>query len=230
MFSSTFHTSYFNPKHCSHMSNLMTFKTSQWHWNIHSYCPEPPGLRRPQKSHSTAGWPEPRATSPAVPFAGSGQEQLALRDGSTALGLLPQLAEWVQCHRPALLDLAIQLVEDQLVACSRVGESLPTISLSSSFSSSSSPCPTSTSSPRPVPLPRSRPPGPFWGPPRVGQRQTCQRARELCPGGRGTPPQRRTQLLSLRSPHANLLPHSLPLGQRRGLGRPAGVAGTQSIL
>uniref|UniRef100_A0A9J8DD92 SCAN box domain-containing protein n=1 Tax=Cyprinus carpio carpio TaxID=630221 RepID=A0A9J8DD92_CYPCA len=38
-------------------------------------------------------------------------------------------AQWVQCHRPASLDLAIQLAEDQLAACSGVGEPLPSISL-----------------------------------------------------------------------------------------------------
>ncbi len=39
-------------------------------------------------------------------------------------------AQWVQCHRPASLDLAIQLAEDQLVACHGVGETLPSVSLS----------------------------------------------------------------------------------------------------
>ncbi len=33
-------------------------------------------------------------------------------------------AQWVQCHRPASLDLAIQLAEDQMVACHGVGELL----------------------------------------------------------------------------------------------------------
>ncbi len=45
-------------------------------------------------------------------------------------------AQWVQCHRPASLDLAIQLAEDQMVACHGVGETLPSVSLflpSSSF-------------------------------------------------------------------------------------------------
>ncbi len=39
-------------------------------------------------------------------------------------------AQWVQCHRPASLDLAIQLAEDQMVACHGVGETLPSVSLS----------------------------------------------------------------------------------------------------
>ncbi len=39
-------------------------------------------------------------------------------------------AQWVQCHRPASLDLAIQLAEDQIVACHGVGETLPSVSLS----------------------------------------------------------------------------------------------------
>ncbi len=38
--------------------------------------------------------------------------------------------QWVQCHRPASLDLAIQLAEDQMVACHGVGETLPSVSLS----------------------------------------------------------------------------------------------------
>ncbi len=63
------------------------------------------------------------------------------------IGRLPRkTAEWVQFHRPVSLDLAIQLAEDQMVACPRVGESLPAVSLSS---------PTVSSSPCPVPLPRS---------------------------------------------------------------------------
>lgn len=33
------------------------------------------------------------------------------------ISYLPRkMAEWVQCHRPVLLDLAIQLAEDQMVA------------------------------------------------------------------------------------------------------------------
>ncbi len=39
-------------------------------------------------------------------------------------------AQWVQCNRPASLDLAIQLAEDQMVACHGVGETLPSVSLS----------------------------------------------------------------------------------------------------
>ncbi len=61
---------------------------------------------------------------------------------------LPQkTAQWVQCHRPASLDLAIQLAKDQMVACHGVGETLPSISLSLPSSSSFSP---------PTFLPRSR--------------------------------------------------------------------------
>ncbi len=61
---------------------------------------------------------------------------------------LPQkTAQWVQYHRPASLDLAIQLAEDQMVACHGVGETLPSVSLSLPSSSSFSP---------PTFLPRSR--------------------------------------------------------------------------
>ncbi len=82
------------------------------------------------------------------------------------IGRLPKkTAEWVQCHCPASLDLAIQLAEDQMVACPGVGESLPAVSLSLSSH-------TVSSSPRPVPLPRSR----LGIPPRVP------------PRGRGGPP------------------------------------------
>lgn len=42
--------------------------------------------------------------------------------------------QWVQCHRPTSLDLAIQLAEDQMVVCSGVGESLPFVCLSLSLS------------------------------------------------------------------------------------------------
>ncbi|XP_058624167.1 uncharacterized protein LOC131535173 [Onychostoma macrolepis] len=50
------------------------------------------------------------------------------------IGRLPRkTAEWVQCHRPTSLDLAIQLAEDQMVACPGVGESLPAVSLSLSL-------------------------------------------------------------------------------------------------
>ncbi len=55
-------------------------------------------------------------------------------------------AQWVQCHRPASLDLAIQLAEDQMVACHGVGEPLPSVSLSLSSPSVSPP----------ILLPRSR--------------------------------------------------------------------------
>ncbi len=48
-------------------------------------------------------------------------------------------AQWVQCHRPTSLDLAIQLAEDQMAACHGVGESLPSVSLSLPPSSSFSP-------------------------------------------------------------------------------------------
>ncbi len=39
-------------------------------------------------------------------------------------------AEWVQCHRRTSLTQAIQLAEDHLVACPRVGEPLTNLSLS----------------------------------------------------------------------------------------------------
>ncbi|XP_026093228.1 uncharacterized protein LOC113065891 [Carassius auratus] len=59
-------------------------------------------------------------------------------------------AQWVQCHRPTSLNQAIQLAEDQMVACPGVGDPLPSASLSSSLSSPP------LSLPKSVPLPRSR--------------------------------------------------------------------------
>ncbi len=138
--------------------------------------PEPPGLRRPKASHPPAGRPEPRAAPPALPFAGAGGERPALRDGSPAPGRLPQMAVGrgrrrrtnhrpcgagaIYCAAPqedravgpvpppASLDLAIQLAEDQMVACHGVGETLPSVSLSLSLPSPSFSPPTF--------LPRSR--------------------------------------------------------------------------
>ncbi|XP_056622428.1 uncharacterized protein LOC130435669 [Triplophysa dalaica] len=47
------------------------------------------------------------------------------------VGRLPRkTAQWVQCHRPSTLAQAIQLAEDQLVACPRVGGPLMSSSLS----------------------------------------------------------------------------------------------------
>ncbi|XP_067296075.1 uncharacterized protein [Pseudorasbora parva] len=71
-----------------------------------------------------------------------------------------QTAQWVQCHRPTSLNQAIQLAEDQLVACLGVGEHLPSASLS--LSPAKNP-PLS----RPIPFPRSRggvppKPAPRW--------------------------------------------------------------------
>lgn len=59
-------------------------------------------------------------------------------------------AQWVQCHQPTSLDQAIQLAEDQMVACPGVGEPLPLVSLSPPPSLSPSPSPS-----KPVPAPRS---------------------------------------------------------------------------
>ncbi|XP_056618139.1 uncharacterized protein LOC130432669 [Triplophysa dalaica] len=65
------------------------------------------------------------------------------------VGRLPRkTAQWVQCHRPSSLAQAIQLAEDQLVACPGVGVPLTTSSLSPTINPSPST--------RPVPFPRSR--------------------------------------------------------------------------
>ncbi len=65
-------------------------------------------------------------------------------------------AQWVQCHRPMSLDLAIQLAEDQMAACHGVGEPLPSVSLSLPPSSSFSP-PSFLPRPRAGVLPRAQP-------------------------------------------------------------------------
>ncbi|XP_077091535.1 uncharacterized protein LOC143743618 [Siphateles boraxobius] len=85
-------------------------------------------------------------------------------------------AQWVQCHRPTSLDQAIQLAEDQLVACPGVGEPLPT-SLSLSLPSPS------LSLSRPVPAPRSR--GGF--PPRPAPRWRTSPAADPAPASRAPP-------------------------------------------
>ncbi len=115
-------------------------------------------------------------------------------------------AQWVQCHRPASLDLAIQLAEDQMVACHGVGEPLPSVSL---FLSSPSVSP-------PILLPRSR----------AGVRS--RRPGEPTPGRRGQPARAPRSCPFLRGLHANSLSHFPPLGWRGSLGRPVGVAGTRA--
>ncbi len=127
-------------------------------------------------------------------------------------------AQWVQCHRPASLDLAIQLAEDQMVACHGVGETLPSVSLSLSppllF----------------LPLPSCPGPVPAWFPepsPDGGEaRLRSRRPREPTPGRRGRP----LLFPFPRSLHANSLSPFPPLGWRGSLGRPAGVAGTRATL
>ncbi len=131
---------------------------------------------------------------------------------------LPQkTAQWVQCRRPASLDLAIQLAEDQMVACHGVGETLPSISLSLPSSSSFSP---------PTFLPRSR----AGVLPRAQPRWRGGPAPEPTPGRRGQPARAPSQFPFPRGLRANSLSHFPPLGWWGGLGRPVGVAGTRATL
>ncbi len=139
------------------------------------------------------------------------------------IALLPKkTTQWVQCHCPASLDLAIQLAEDQMVACHGVGETLPSVSLSLS--------------PPLLCLPLSSYPGPVpaWFPepsPDGGEgRLRSRRPREPTAGRRGRPA--RAPLLSPVSPVSprNSLSPFPPLGWRGSLGRPAGVAGTRATL
>ncbi|XP_052398583.1 uncharacterized protein LOC127946212 isoform X2 [Carassius gibelio] len=118
-------------------------------------------------------------------------------------------AQWVQCHRPASLDLAIQLAEDQLAACSGVGEPLPAVSLSLSVSPS-------PPTPKSLPLPRSR----WVGPPRAAPRWRV--AMEPAAGARGptrgmAAPQRRG---SEDTPAASPRQSPEPLPATRAAGRP----------
>ncbi len=131
-------------------------------------------------------------------------------------------AQWVQCHRPTSLDLAIQLAEDQMAACHGVGETLPSVSLSLPSSSSFSP---------PSFLPRSRAacyPGP--SPDGGEDRHRSRRPWEPTPGRRGQPARAPLLFPFLRGLHANSLSHFPPLGWRGSLGRPVGVAGTRATL
>ncbi|XP_060783177.1 uncharacterized protein LOC132890378 [Neoarius graeffei] len=66
-------------------------------------------------------------------------------------------AEWVQCHRPASLDQAVELAEDHMAAVSVAGQQTASSLLSSSLSLSPSP---PVSHPHPVPPPRRRGPAP----------------------------------------------------------------------
>ncbi len=130
-------------------------------------------------------------------------------------------AQWVQCHRPASLDLAIQLAEDQMVACHGVGETLPSVSLSLPSPSVSPPF----SSPGPMPawFPEPSPDG--------GEgRPRSRRPQEPTAGRRGRLARAPLLVPFPQSLHANSLSHFPPLGWRGSLGRPVGVAGTRAIL
>ncbi len=125
-------------------------------------------------------------------------------------------AQWVQCHRPASLDLAIQLAEDQMVACHGVGETLPSVSLSLSSPSVSPP----------IFLPRSR----AGVVPRAQPRWRGEPAPESAAG------RAHAREAGSASPSSALIPvppgsprqFLVPLGWRGSLGRPAGVAGTRA--
>ncbi len=125
--------------------------------------------------------------------------------------------QWVQCHRPTSLDLAIQLAEDQMTACHGVGESLPSVSLSLPPSSSISP---------PFFLPRSRAgvlprAQPRWrggpAPESAAVRAHAREAGSASPSSAlfPVPPGSPRQFLG-------------PLGSQGSLGRPVGVAGTRA--
>ncbi|XP_052435979.1 zinc finger protein 444-like [Carassius gibelio] len=131
-------------------------------------------------------------------------------------------AQWVQCHRPASLDLAIQLAEDQLAACSGVGEPLPAVSLSLSVS------------PSPPLRNLSLSLGPVgWGHrglrPAGGWRWSLRPGPEVPHEGWPLPSDGGVKTLRLL-PHVNPLSHFLPLGQWGDPGQPAGVAGIRATL
>ncbi len=99
-------------------------------------------------------------------------------------------AQWVQCHRPASLDLAIQLAEDQMVACHGVGETLPSVSLS--LPSPSFSPPTFLPRSRAGVVPRAQPrwrggPAPESTPARAHAREAGSAAAIPVPPGLSTP-------------------------------------------
>ncbi|XP_056598991.1 uncharacterized protein LOC130417451 [Triplophysa dalaica] len=119
-------------------------------------------------------------------------------------------SQWVQCHRPTMLAQAIQLAEDQLVACPGAGVALP--SLSPSLPSVSS------LSTRPVPFPRSR--GNFY--PRPAPRTRF--SQEAGPNGAARSPEGSYHRPG-NNAHASSLPSASPR-QFGGLLPAAGAAGT----
>ncbi len=127
--------------------------------------------------------------------------------------------QWVHCHRPTSLDLAIQLAEDQMAACHGVGESLPSVSLSLPPSSSFSP-PSFLPRSRAGVLPRAQP---RWrGGPAPESAAVRAHAREA---GSASP-----SSASIPVPPGSPRQFLVPLGWRGSLGRPVGVAGTRATL
>ncbi len=132
-------------------------------------------------------------------------------------------AQWVQCHRPASLDLAIQLAEDQMVACHGVGETLPSVSLSLSLPLLGLPL---SSFPGPVPA--------WFLEPSLDGEETGNRSRrpgEPTPGRRGQPA-RAPRVIPVSSGVSTPIPCPTfpPLGWRGSLGRPVGVAGDPGFI
>lgn len=130
--------------------------------------------------------------------------------------LLPKkAAQWVQCHRLTSQVLAIQLAEDQMLACLGVGEPLPSISLSPP-NPVVSPC---FSLSKPVPLPRSRTNLPSRAPPcwRRGQPQELHAGPSALPRGAGP-----TSPDTISAPVSPLSPRQFldPLPATRVVGRP----------
>ncbi len=127
-------------------------------------------------------------------------------------------AQWVQCHRPASLDLAIQLAEDQMTTCH---DTLPSVSFSLPSSSSFSP-PSFLPRSRAGVLPRAQP---RWrggpAPESAAVRAHAREAGSASPSSASVP-------VPPGSPHQ--LSHFPPLGWLGSLGRPVGVAGTRATL
>ncbi len=213
---------------------------------------EPPGLQRPQKSHPPAGRLEPRTTSSALPIAGAGGKQPALRDGSTAPGRVTQMAVgWGRRCRPdsgsggagAVHRAAPQ--EDRAVGpvppADIVGPGHSTgggpdgsmpwgwrgpssgLSLSLSLSLPSVPNLSLSLGHGWILLLEPHPAG------GVGRHRSPE-AWGPCPGGRGLLDRLVSPILVPRSLLAKTLTRFPPLERRGSLGRPVGVAGTQGIL
>ncbi len=204
--------------------------------------PEPPGLRRPkrailqrvgrspeqhrQRFRSGAGGENGRPFVMAHQLRDACRRWLLAGEGGVDhhrpggagafIARLPKkTAQWVQCHRPASLDLAIQLARTRWWRATGLAKPYRPFSLSPSPSVSP---PISSQ----VPCRRGSSPARWRGgpAPESAGRAHAREAGSASPSSALFP--------FLRGLHANSLSHFPPLGWRGSLGRPVGVAGTRA--